>query len=509
MGTQLPLSNASLLDEATAAAEAMAMCFSLKNGKKKRFFVDERCHPQNIALVQTRGGVLGIDVVVGSAEQALKEVSSKEFCGVLAQYPDTYGTVSDWSEFTKACHAADNTLVIAATDLMASIVCKPAGEMGFDIAVGSAQRFGVPMGFGGPHAAFLATTDAYSRKMPGRIIGVSIDSEGKPALRMAMQTREQHIRRDKATSNICTAQALLANMAAAYAIYHGPDGLQDIARRCLGLAKAASAALNKAGISASEPSFDTIVVKCDSASIAEKAEKAGFNLRVFGPDEVGLSFGETVTREDLVSILEDVFGVEAGDVDALADTSDVKGRNNLLPHAIFNTHKSESQMLRYLKQLEDKDLALNHSMISLGSGTMKLNATAEMIPVTWPEFSDVHPFAPREQTDGYVEMIASLNADLCKITGFDAVSVQPNSGASGEYAGLLAIRAYQQSIGEGHRNVCLIPVSAHGTNPASAVMAGLKCVIVKSDEAGNIDLDDFKAKAEKHKDNLSAINCPC
>ena len=283
----------------------------------------------------------------------------------------------------------------------------------------------------------------------------------------------------------------------------GPDGLQDIAKRCLGLATAASSALNKAGIEASEPAFDTITVKCDSAAIAAKAESAGFNLRVFGPDEVGLSFGETVTRDDLVSILEDVFGVDAGDVDALADTSSVKGRNNLLPHAIFNTHKSESQMLRYLKQLEDKDLALNHSMISLGesarrknfnlpppassdgddfkrtgSCTMKLNATAEMLPVTWPEFSDVHPFAPRAQTDGYVEMIASLNADLCKITGFDAVSVQPNSGASGEYAGLLAIRAYQQSIGEGHRNVCLIPVSAHGTNPASAVMAGLKCVIV-------------------------------
>merc|ERR1719460_2561163 len=381
------------------------------------------------------------------------------------------------------------------------------GTFGADICVGSMQRYGVPMGFGGPHAAYMATSEKYARRMPGRIIGETVEANERKgrALRMAMQTREQHIRRDKATSNICTAQALLANMAAAYAIYHGPDGLQDIARRCLGLAKAASAALNKAGIEASEPAFDTIVVKCDSAAIAEKAEKAGFNLRVFGPDEVGLSFGETVTREDLVSILEDVFGVDAGDVDALADTSSVKGRTNLLPHAIFNTHKSESQMLRYLKQLEDKDLALNHSMISLGSCTMKLNATAEMIPVTWPEFSDIHPFAPRAQTDGYVEMIASLNADLCKITGFDAVSVQPNSGASGEYAGLLAIRAYQQSIGEGHRNVCLIPVSAHGTNPASAVMAGLKCVIVKSDEDGNIDLEDFRAKAEKHKDNLSAI----
>jgi len=506
--TGMEMANASLLDEATAAAEAMSMCVALsKNGKKKAamtFFADSQCHPQTIAVVKTRCEALGIEVVVGDAT---RDDLGDACIGVLWQYPNTRGdVVGDAAGVSARAHDAGALSVVAADPLALTLLPAP-GTFGADICVGSMQRYGVPMGFGGPHAAYMATSEKYARRMPGRIIGETVEANERKgrALRMAMQTREQHIRRDKATSNICTAQALLANMAAAYAIYHGPDGLQDIAKRCLGLAKAASSALNKAGIQASEPAFDTITVKCDSAAIAAKAEAAGFNLRVFGPDEVGLSFGETVTRDDLVSILEDVFGVEAGDVDALADTSSVKGRNNLLPHAIFNTHKSESQMLRYLKQLEDKDLALNHSMISLGSCTMKLNATAEMIPVTWPEFSDIHPFAPRAQTDGYVEMIASLNADLCKITGFDAVSVQPNSGASGEYAGLLAIRAYQQSIGEGHRNVCLIPVSAHGTNPASAVMAGLKCVIVKSDEDGNIDLEDFRAKAEKHKDNLSAI----
>ena len=499
----------SLLDEATAAAEAMSMCVALsKNGKKKgamTFFADSQCHPQTIAVVKTRCEALNIDVIVGDATT---DDLGDACIGVLWQYPNTRGDVVGDAAGVSARAKAAGALSVVAADPLALTLLPAPGTFGADICVGSMQRYGVPMGFGGPHAAYMATSEKYARRMPGRIIGETVEANERKgrALRMAMQTREQHIRRDKATSNICTAQALLANMAAAYAIYHGPDGLQDIAKRCLGLATAASKALNAAGIKASEPAFDTIVVSgVDSGALAQKAEQAGFNLRVFGPDEVGLSFGETVTREDLVTILEDIFEVKAGDVDALADTSHVQGRANLLPHQIFNTHKSESQMMRYLKQLEDKDLALNHSMISLGSCTMKLNSVSEMLPVTWPEFSDMHPFAPVNQTEGYIEMIASLNADLCKITGFDAVSVQPNSGASGEYAGLLAIRAYQESLGEGHRNICLIPVSAHGTNPASAVMAGLKVVIVKSDDAGNIDLADFTAKAEKHKDNLSAI----
>jgi len=507
--TGMEMANASLLDEATAAAEAMSMCVGLsKNAKKKgaktTFFVDEGCHPQTAAVVKTRCEALDIDVLVGDAATAdLPEGT----VGVLWQYPDTRGAVAGGAAaISERAQAAGALSVVAADPLALTLLPSPA-SVGADIAVGSMQRFGVPMGFGGPHAAYMATSEKYARRMPGRIIGETVEANDRKgrALRMAMQTREQHIRRDKATSNICTAQALLANMAAAYAIYHGPEGLQAIAKRCHGLALACSKALTAGGVTCSTPDFDTLTVQCDAAAVAARAEAAGFNLRVLGPGEVGVSFGETVTREDLVALLAEVFEVAPGDVDALADTSHVAGRAGLLPHAVFNTHHSESQMLRYLKLLEDKDLALNHSMISLGSCTMKLNATAEMLPVTWPEFANVHPFAPRAQTDGYVEMIASLNADLCKITGFDAVSVQPNSGASGEYAGLLAIRAYQQAQGEGHRNVCLIPVSAHGTNPASAVMAGMKVVTVKSDPAGNIDLEDFFAKAEKHKDDLSAI----
>merc|ERR1719453_2002459 len=512
--TQLPLSNASLLDEATAAAEAMAMCFSLKNGKKKRFFVDERCHPQNIALVQTRGGVLGIDVVVGSAEQALKEVSSKEFCGVLAQYPDTYGTVSDWSEFTKACHAADNTLVIAATDLMASIVCKPAGEMGFDIAVGSAQRFGVPMGFGGPHAAFLATTDAYSRKMPGRIIGVSIDSRGKPALRMAMQTREQHIRRDKATSNICTAQALLANMAAFYAVYHGPEGLKDIAERIHFMAQSTASTLANEGFKIDTMSFyDTFVVDVSSkglssAAVQDKCAAAGVNVRVIDDKKVGISFGEAITRKD-VELLLSGFGVDGSKLPASAPVSGIAGdlhrHSSYLTHPVFNSHRSETQMLRYMKGLENKDLSLNYSAIMLGSCTMKLNASVEMFPVTWPETCNMHPFAPEDQTKGYKALIDSLNADLAEITGFAACSTQPNSGATGEYTGLLCIQGYHRSRGDDKRDVCLIPVSAHGTNPASASMCGLQVVVIKTEDNGNINLNDLKEKIDKYKERLSAL----
>merc|ERR1711871_1158269 len=454
------------------------------------------------------------DVVVGSAEQALKEVSSKEFCGVLCQYPDTYGTVSDWSEFTKACHAADNTLVIAATDLMASIVCKPAGEMGFDIAVGSAQRFGVPMGFGGPHAGFLATTDAYSRKTPGRIIGVSIDNRGKPALRMAMQTREQHIRRDKATSNICTAQALLANMASFYAVYHGPEGLRSIANRIHGMAQATAQILSAAGFTIETQSFyDTFKVDVSSKGmnaqqVQDAAVAAGCNVRVIDSSHVGISFGEDIARSDVEALLS-AFKVDSSKLGTVAPTSglpiDLIRNSSFLTHPVFNTHHSETKMLRYMKSLENKDLSLNYSAIMLGSCTMKLNASVEMFPVTWPETCNMHPFAPEDQTQGYKALIDSLNADLAKITGFAACSTQPNSGATGEYTGLLCIQGYHRSRGDDKRDVCLIPVSAHGTNPASASMCGMQVVVVKTEDNGNIDLKDLKEKVDKYQDRLPAL----
>jgi len=518
--TALPLANASLLDEATAAAEAMAMCYSLQNQKKKRFFVDERCHPQTIALVQTRGGALNMSIEVGNVETGL-DMSGKDFCGVMIQYPDTYGTMQDWSDFTAAAHA-DGTMVVGCTDLMASLLCKPVGEMGVDIAVGSAQRFGVPMGFGGPHAGFLATTTSYSRKMPGRIIGVSVDSRGKPALRMAMQTREQHIRRDKATSNICTAQALLANMAAFYAVYHGPEGLQNIAKRIHGMAVVTADILTAQGYTVANDGafFDTLHIDVSTAgksaaAVASAASSAGCNVRVIDDKTVGVSFGEAITKEDAVTLLAAGFGVSdaAAAVEAAVGAGartynispSLERDSAYLTHPVFNTHHSETQMLRYMKFLENKDLSLNFSMISLGSCTMKLNASTEMLPVTWPTVANMHPFQPVDQTKGYVDMIDDLNKDLAEITGFAAVSTQPNSGAQGEYAGLLCIRAYHASRGESHRNVCLIPVSAHGTNPASAAMCGMKVVVVKSDEMGNIDIDDLKAKAEQHKDNLGAL----
>jgi glycine dehydrogenase len=516
--TGMALSNASLLDEATAAAEAMSMCYSLKNMKKMKFFVDERCQPQNIALARTRGEALGLEVTVGSVDRDLN-LADKDFCGVMVQYPDTYGSVKDWSEFNNHAHAHD-AMVVACTDLMASVLLKPVGEQGFDIAVGSAQRFGIPMGFGGPHAAFLATTDTYSRKMPGRIIGVSIDSRGLPALRMAMQTREQHIRRDKATSNICTAQALLANMAGFYACYHGPEGLKRIASRIHNMTAATADVLSQHGYEIEQKGFfDTITVNSTnsklfktSGEIVASAERHGINVRVVDNHHVGLSFGESITTEDVIQLLQS-FGVpnaEQALKDAAAKNSinipeALRRSSPFLTHPTFNTYHSETQMLRYLKALETKDLSLNYSMISLGSCTMKLNATVEMIPVTWNETSNIHPFAPHNQVQGYLEMVASLNRDLAEITGFDAVSAQPNSGAQGEYAGLLCIRSYHLSRGDKHRNVCLIPVSAHGTNPASAAMSGMKVVVVNSDEHGNIDLNDLKAKAEKHKDNLAAL----
>jgi glycine dehydrogenase len=516
--TGLPMAVASLLDESTAAAEAMQMTFALKGkkGKKNKFFVSKDVHPQTIGVIETRAGVIGIEVVVGDHSKA--DFSAGDYCGAIVQYPNTYGSMESpgesYKSFTDRAHEG-GCMVIAATDLMACTKISPPSSWGADIAVGSAQRFGVPMGFGGPHAGFLSTTDDYSRKLPGRIIGVTIDSKGKPCLRMAMQTREQHIRRDKATSNICTAQALLANMAAAYAIYHGPEGIKDIAGRIHALARVAHRELGKAGFKVSEGAFfDTFTVDVsskgyNSTEVQSGAASVGANVRIIDESTVGISMGEGITRDDLKSLLSGAFKVNNADVsadDSLANIDAAYARDGeILVHPIFRMHHSETQMLRYLKALENRDLALNHSMISLGSCTMKLNATSEMIPVTWPELCNIHPFAPHDQVVGYHEMIEDLNKDLSEITGFAAVSAQPNSGATGEYAGLLAILNYLQSIGEGHRNVCLIPKSAHGTNPASAAMAGMKVVVVENDDKGNIDFDDLKAKIAKHKDNVAAF----
>jgi len=516
--TGLPMAVASLLDESTAAAEAMQMCFAIKGkkGKRNKFFVSEDVHPQTIGLIQTRSEAIGIELVVGKHSEA--DFSNSDYCGAIVQYPNTHGALESsgesYASFTERAHDA-NAMVIAATDLMALTQLAPPSSWGADIAVGSAQRFGVPMGFGGPHAGFLATSDAYSRKMPGRIIGVTVDTAGKPCLRMAMQTREQHIRRDKATSNICTAQALLANMAAAYAIYHGPEGLRAISGRIHALARVASREIEKAGFVVNESEFfDTFTVNVSSkgmtaANIQNNCAGIGANVRIIDENTVGISMGEGITRDDLSALLSGGFKISNPDMSADESLTKVSSafsrKGDILEHPVFHQHHSETQMLRYLKSLENKDLALNHSMISLGSCTMKLNATSEMLPVTWPEFCNIHPFAPHDQVQGYHEMIEELNKDLCEITGFAAVSAQPNSGATGEYAGLLAIKKYLESIGEEHRNICLIPKSAHGTNPASAVMAGMKVVVVDNDDAGNIDIEDLEAKIEKHADNLAAF----
>ena len=516
--TGLPMSVASLLDESTAAAEAMQMCFALKGkkGKRNKFYVSEDVHPQTIALIETRAAEIGIEVIVGAHSDA--DFTTGDYCGAIVQYPNTYGSVESpgesYKDFTARAHA-ENAMVICATDLMALSKLAPPSSWGADIAVGSAQRFGVPMGFGGPHAGFLSTSDAYSRKMPGRIIGVTVDSNGKPCLRMAMQTREQHIRRDKATSNICTAQALLANMAAAYAVYHGPEGIKDIAGRIHALARVAHRELGKAGFKVTDGAFfDTITVDTSSkgmtaAQVQAGAVSVGANVRVIDENTVGVSMGEGITREDLSKLLSGAFGLTDADVTAdeslMEVDSSVAREGEIMEHPIFRIHHSETQMLRYLKTLENRDLSLNHSMISLGSCTMKLNATSEMIPVTWPGLCDIHPFAPHEQVQGYHELIEDLNKDLAEITGFAAVSAQPNSGATGEYAGLLTIKRYLESKGEGHRNVCLIPKSAHGTNPASAAMAGMKVVVVDNDDQGNIDIDDLNAKIAKHRDNVAAF----
>ncbi|EPU4702987.1 aminomethyl-transferring glycine dehydrogenase [Vibrio parahaemolyticus] len=508
--TGMEIANASLLDEATAAAEAMTLCKRAGKSKSNVFFVADDVHPQTIEVVKTRAKFIGFEVLVGS----LESLPEQDVFGALVQYPSTTGEVRDLTDIIAKAQA-NKTLVTVATDLLASTLLKPAGEMGADVAIGSAQRFGVPMGYGGPHAAFMATRDKHKRTMPGRVIGVSIDTKGNQALRMAMQTREQHIRREKATSNICTAQALLANMASFYAVYHGAEGLRTIARRTHHMTAILAAGLTKGGFELAHNSFfDTITINTGEKTqdLYTKALAADINLRAL-PGKLGISLDETTTVADVEALFA-VFGVKE-DVTALsteiagnefaAIPEALRRTSEYLTHPVFNTYRSETQMMRYLKQLENKDFSLTHGMIPLGSCTMKLNAAAEMIPITWPEFGSIHPFAPAEQAAGYAALAKDLKEKLCEITGYDAFSLQPNSGASGEYAGLIAIQRYHESRGEGHRNVCLIPSSAHGTNPATASMVSMKVVVVKCDDEGNIDIDDLAAKIEKHKDNLSSI----
>ena len=525
--TGLGIANASMLDEGTAAAEAMMLCRRMKEGAGGVFFVSDACHPQTIDVVRTRARPLGIEIVVGD-HRTLK-VGSPVF-GVLVQYPDTWGSIHDYANFFAQAHAAGALCVVAA-DLLALTLLRAPGEFGADVVVGSTQRFGVPMGFGGPHAAFFATRDAYKRQMPGRLVGVSKDAQGNPALRLALGTREQHIRRDKATSNICTAQVLLAVMASMYAVYHGPDGLRRIARRVRSLTQLLARGLAASGTHVnSEPVFDTLTIgDVDASRVHAAAATAKVNLRSIDDHTVGVSLDEATTLADvqaLISIVggRDVAGlaepgpgsttpatasravVGAAGILELADLPAPHARTSaFLTHSVFNSFHTEHEMLRYIKRLESRDLSLCHSMISLGSCTMKLNAASEMLPVTWPEFGHLHPFAPAGQTRGYQKLFADLETWLAKITGFAAISLQPNAGSNGEYAGLLAIRGWHESRGEGRRKVCLIPTSAHGTNPASAAMAGLTVVPVACDAEGNVDLADLRAKAAQHAPDLAAL----
>jgi glycine dehydrogenase len=504
--TGMQIANASLLDEATAAAEAMTLAKRSCKSKSNAFFVSSGVHPQTIEVLKTRAEPLQIELVIGQDAEALQ----LDCFGALLQYPDTFGEIHDYRAVADAMHARGGVVAVA-TDLLALTLLTPPGEWGADIAVGNSQRFGVPFGFGGPHAGFMACRDAYKRSMPGRLIGVSIDAEGKKAYRLTLQTREQHIRREKATSNICTAQVLLAVMASMYAVYHGPDGLIRIARRVHRYAAILADALRRVGITVGNDFFDTLhLFKVDAAAMHQRAAQAHLNLRRIDADSLGISLDETITREDVIR-LAGLFGAEIADIDALdATTQDaipaaLRRSSSFLQHPVFNTHHSEHEMLRYLRALADKDLAMDRTMIPLGSCTMKLNATAEMIPVTWPEFGNIHPLAPAEQTAGYRDLIDGLEAMLVECTGYDAVSLQPNSGAQGEYAGLLAIRAYHRSRGEAHRDICLIPESAHGTNPASAQMCGMQVVVTKCDANGNVDLDDIQRAAEKYSDRLAAL----
>ncbi|MDB4778217.1 aminomethyl-transferring glycine dehydrogenase [bacterium] len=507
--TGMDFANASLLDEATAAAEAMTLCKRASKHASNSFFIADDIHPQTLDVIQTRAKYFGFEVIVAP----IKTLGDHDIFGALLQYPGTTGEVRDLTPFIETVHEK-KALVAVATDLLSLALLKPPGEMGADIVIGSAQRFGVPMGFGGPHAAFLAARDAYKRSAPGRIIGVSKDSRGNTALRMAMQTREQHIRRDKATSNICTAQALLANMASFYAVYHGPEGIRTIAERTHRLTKTLAAGLAKGGFELQHQNyFDTITVLTDQAnSLVAKAVENGVNFRQLDGNSIGISLDETTTPADIQQLWS-LFGVDADSVEAMDENSSdidaipgpIQRQTPYLTHPVFNSYHSETEMLRYLKRLENKDFSLTHGMIPLGSCTMKLNATSEMVPVTYNGFANLHPFAPVDQTQGYQAMINELGKWLVEITGYDSISMQPNSGAQGEYAGLLAIRRYHESLGQEHRNVCLIPSSAHGTNPASASMMGLKVVVVKTDENGNIDLVDLKAKAEANSENLSSL----
>ncbi|MFN3954685.1 MAG: aminomethyl-transferring glycine dehydrogenase [Pararhodobacter sp.] len=501
--TGLPVANASLLDESTACAEAMVMAQRVAKSKARGFFIDENCHPQNIEVMKTRAAPLGIEVIVGDPQALEPEV----VFGAIFQYPGTYGDLADFTEVIARLHAARGVAVMA-TDLLALCMIKEPGAMGADIAVGSSQRFGVPMGYGGPHAAFMACRDEHKRSMPGRIVGVSIDARGNKAYRLALQTREQHIRREKATSNVCTAQALLAVMASMYAVFHGPQGLRAIAERVHFMTERLYRALRAAGAKVETRAFfDTlrIEVGVGQAGILAAARQGGLNFRKIGASHVGISLDETTDEAVLVRVLR-AFGIDGVPPHRaqLGIPADLLRRSEYLTHPIFHMNRAESEMMRYMRRLSDRDLALDRAMIPLGSCTMKLNAAAEMMPITWPEFSSLHPFCPPDQAQGYAEVIADLAAKLCEITGYDAMSMQPNSGAQGEYAGLLTIQAYHRARGEGERDICLIPVSAHGTNPASAQMCGMKVVVVKSAPNGDIDLEDFRDKAAAAGTRLAA-----
>ncbi len=501
--TGLPVANASLLDEATAAAEAMAMAERVAKSRARVFFVDENCHPQTIGVIRTRARPLGVEVVVGAPEALVPT----EVFGAIFQYPGTYGHLRDFTDDIAALHAAKAVAVVA-TDLLALCLLKEPGAMGADIAVGSAQRFGVPMGYGGPHAAFMSCKDEMKRAMPGRIVGVSVDAKGNMAYRLALQTREQHIRREKATSNVCTAQALLAVMASFYAVFHGPKGLRAIAEMVHFNAVRLRDALVAAGAKvAPEAFFDTLTVEVGvgQAGIMAAARHRGINLRKVGHAHVGISVDE-LTDDDVIARVLDAFGIQdmAPDATVPAIPEALLRTSDYLSHPVFHMNRAESEMMRYMRRLSDRDLALDRAMIPLGSCTMKLNAAAEMMPLTWPEFGSLHPFAPAAQAEGYGEMIADLSAKLCEITGYDAFSMQPNSGAQGEFAGLLTISAYHRAQGQAHRDICLIPVSAHGTNPASAHMAGMQVVVVKAAPNGDVDLEDFEARAAEAGDRLAA-----
>lgn len=510
--TGMDISNASLLDEATAAAEAMALCRNASKSKSSTFFVAADCLPQTIDVLRTRAKPMGIELVIADP---LKDLAATDCFGVLLQYPGVDGVIRDYRQTVEEAHTK-GALVVMAADILSLMLLKSPGELGADVAVGSSQRFGVPLGGGGPHAAYMGIRDKLKRLMPGRLVGVSVDNHGQPAYRLALQTREQHIRREKAVSNICTAQVLLAIMASMYAVYHGPDGLRAIAQRVHRLTGLLAGGLCKRGYDVGdEPFFDTLLIETGDKTqdIHQAAQVAGINLRKVDETHIGVSLDETTDTDD-VQRLWQIFAVEPAldfDMAQLEKNAATVIHHSLLrndvvmSHPVFNRYHSETEMLRYLRRLADKDIALDRAMIPLGSCTMKLNATSEMLPVSWPEFSEIHPFAPPEQTQGYHELTASLQQMLCKITGYDEVSLQPNAGSQGEYAGLLAIRAYHRSRGEEQRTICLIPVSAHGTNPASAQMCGLKVVGVSCDEQGNVDVDDLRAKCEQYAEQLAAI----